>query len=150
MIRPILACQDPYETGRTFRSAGWTLDFTQPPESGDPLVGVSLYGNALLLGVTEGYVAKEELPFLGCGVELYLTVPEDALEAVHASHRALCPTEIEAQPWGDRAFEVTVAGWRLMIAGSSPEDLRIRGRGAAGDRGAAGGQRYAPGGRRDA
>lgn len=118
MIRPILACTDPYETARTFRSAGWTLDFSQPPESGDPLAGVSLYGNALLLGVTEGYVPRERLPFLGCGVVLYLTVPEDTLEAVHAGHRAFCPTAIEVQPWGDRTFEVTIAGWRLMIAGS--------------------------------
>ena len=117
MLRPILACQDPYETGRTFQSAGWTLDFSQPPESGDPLVGVSLYGNALLLGITEGYVSKEKLPFLGCGVALYLTVPDHALEAVRENHRAFQPTEIMTQPWGDRVFEVTVAGWQLMIAG---------------------------------
>ena len=122
MIKPILACQDPYETGRAFQSAGWTLDFSQPPESGDPLVGVSLHGNALLLGVTEGYVPKEELTYLGCGVVLYLTVPDAALEGVHESHQAFHPTEIETQPWGDRAFEVTVAGWRLMIAGTSPEE----------------------------
>ena len=122
MLRPILACQDPYETGRAFQSAGWTLDFSQPPESGDPLVGVSLYGNALLLGVTEGYVPQKGLPYLGCGVVLYLTVPDGALEAVHKSHRAFRPAEIEIQPWGDRAFEVTVAGWRLMIAGSGPEE----------------------------
>ena len=122
MIRPILACQDPYEAGRAFQSAGWTLDFSQPPESGDPLVGVSLYGSALLLGVTEGYVSEVELPFLGCGVVLYLTVPDAALEAIHESHRAFRPAEIKTQPWGDRAFEVTVAGWRLMIAGNSPEE----------------------------
>lgn len=121
MLRPILACQDPYETGRAFQSAGWTLDFSQPPESGDPLVGVSLYGNALLLGVTEGYVSEAGLPFLGCGVVLYLTVPDTALEAVHEDHRAFQPAEIKTQPWGDRAFEVTVAGWRLMIAGSRSE-----------------------------
>lgn len=122
MIRPILACQDPYEAGRAFQTAGWTLDFSQPPESGDPLAGVSLYGNTLLLGITEGYVSKEELPFLGCGVALYLTVPDGELEAVHASHQMFQPTKIETQPWGDRAFEVTVAGWRMMIAGSSPEE----------------------------
>ena len=122
MIKPILACQDPYETGRAFQSAGWTLDFSQPPESGDPLVGVSLYGNALLLGVTEGYVPKEELTYLGCGVVLYLTVPDAALENIHESHQAFHPTEIATQPWGDRMFEVTVAGWRLMIAGSGPEE----------------------------
>ncbi len=120
MLRPILACEDPYEVGRAFQSAGWSIDFSQPPESGDPLVGVSLWDNALLLGVTEGYVPEEGLPFLGCGVVLYLTVPD--LAAVHASHRAFRPTEIEAQPWGDRAFEVTIAGYRLMIAGDVSEE----------------------------
>ena len=121
MLRPILACEDPYEAGRTFQAAGWSIDFSQPPESGDPLVGVSLWDNSLLLGVTEGYVPEGGLPFLGCGVVLYLTVPDHALEAVHANHRAFRPTEIEIQPWGDRAFEVTVAGYRLMIAGSVSE-----------------------------
>ena len=118
MLRPILACKDPYEAGRAFQTAGWTMDFSQPPESGDPLVGVSLRDNSLLLGVTEGYVPAGGLPFLGCGVALYLTVPDHALEAVRAGHRAFRPTEIKTQSWGDRAFEVTVAGWRLMIAGS--------------------------------
>ena len=122
MLRPILACKDPYEAGRAFQTAGWTMDFSQPPESGDPLVGVSLRGNSLLLGVTEGYVPAGGLPFLGCGVVLYLTVPDDALEAVHTSHQVFRPTEIETQPWGDRAFEVAVAGWRLMIAGSVSEE----------------------------
>ena len=122
MLRPILACEDPYEAGQDFQSAGWTIDFSQPPESGDPLVGVSLWDNSLLLGVTEGYVPEGGLPFLGCGVVLYLTVPDHALEAVHASHRVFRPTEIKTQPWGDRAFEVTIAGYRLMIAGSVSEE----------------------------
>ena len=122
MLRPILACEDPYEAGRAFQAAGWTMDFSQPPESGDPLVGVSLWGNSLLLGITEGYIPEGGLPFLGCGVVLYLTVPDDALEAVHAGHQVFRPAEIKTQPWGDRAFEVTVAGWRLMIAGSVSEE----------------------------
>lgn len=122
MLRPILACENPYEAGRVFQSAGWSIDFSQPPESGDPLVGVSLWDNSLLLGITKGYVPEGGLPFLGCGVVLYLTVPEYALEAVHASHRAFRPTEIETQSWGDRAFEVTIAGYRLMIAGSVSEE----------------------------
>ena len=57
MIRPILACSDPYKTAEQFAAAGWNIDFSQPPESGDPLVGVSLFGNSVLLGVTDGYVA---------------------------------------------------------------------------------------------
>ena len=54
MIRPILACEGPYAAAEKFVSAGWKLDFSQPPESGDPLVGVSLFGNSVLLGVTGG------------------------------------------------------------------------------------------------
>ena len=122
MLRPILACENPYEAGQAFQSAGWTIDFSQPPESGDPLVGVSLWDNSLLLGVTEGYVPEGGLPFLGCGVVLYLTVPDHALDAVHASHQAFRPTEIETQSWSDRAFEVTIAEYRLMIAGSVSEE----------------------------
>lgn len=122
MLRPILACEDPYEAGRAFQSAGWTIDFSQPPESGDPLVGVSLWDNSLLLGVAEGYVPKGGLPFLGCGVVLYLTVPDHALETVHAGHGVFQPTEIKTQSWGDRAFEVTLEGYRLMIAGSGAEE----------------------------
>ena len=59
MIRPILACKDPYKAAEEFAAAGWNIDFSQPPESGDPLVGLSLCGNSVLLGVTEGYVADE-------------------------------------------------------------------------------------------
>lgn len=58
MIRPILACVDPYKAAEDFATAGWNIDFSQPPESGDPLVGVSLFGNSVLLGVTEGYVEE--------------------------------------------------------------------------------------------
>ena len=54
MIRPILACENPYALAEEFERAGWCVDFSQSPESGDPLVGVSLMGNALLLGVTAG------------------------------------------------------------------------------------------------
>lgn len=117
MLRPILACRDPYRAVEEFVRAGWSLDFSQPPESGDPLAGVSLLGNRLLLGVTEGYVPRESLPWLGCGVELYLTVPAGELRRVHEAHRALGPTEPAVQPWGDLAFEVVIGGYRFMIAG---------------------------------
>lgn len=116
MIRPILACENPYAAAEKFVSAGWTLDFSQPPESGDPLAGVSLFGNSVLLGVTGGYVSDHEKPYLGCGVEVYLTVPAEVLETVHKKHAGLHPTDIELQPWGVRAFEVTIEHYRLMIA----------------------------------
>lgn len=115
MIRPILAFDDPYASGEIFHSAGWRVDFSQPPESGDPLVGVSLEGNSLLLGVTEGYVPLEQRPYTGCGVQFYCTVPTERLEDIHTKHAPLHPGPIRSQPWGDLAFEVTIAGYHFMI-----------------------------------
>lgn len=116
MIRPILACEDPYRAAETFVSAGWKLDFSQPPESGDPLVGVSLFDNAILLGIADGYVANEEKKHLGCGVEIYLTVPSKRMEEVHKNHSGLNAAKIELQPWGVYAFEVSIENYRFMIA----------------------------------
>lgn len=65
MIRPILACKNPYRTAEEFAAAGWKIDFSQPPESGDPLVGVSLFDNKFLLGVTDGYVQDNEKEYIG-------------------------------------------------------------------------------------
>src|SRR5260221_659288 len=43
MLSLILACDDPYETADIFTAKlGWTLDFTTPPESGDPLAAGGL------------------------------------------------------------------------------------------------------------
>ena len=118
MIRPILACEDPYETAERFVSAGWDLDFSQPPESGDSLVGVSLFDNSLLLGVTEGYVADHERDYVGCGIELYLTVPLEHIQTVHEKHKAFHPTALAFQPWGVHAFEVCIEKFKFMIAAS--------------------------------
>lgn len=98
MIQPILACEDPYALAKDFESAGWTIAFSQPPESGDPLVGVSLRDNSLLLGITAGYVSDCELPYIGCGVELYLTVPKDEIDAIHQNHQRFHPTGIVMKP----------------------------------------------------
>ena len=54
MIKPIPACKNPSLVANEFEAAGWHIDFSQPPESGDPLVGVSLFDNVILLGITEG------------------------------------------------------------------------------------------------
>ncbi len=116
MIRPILACQDPYRTAEVFVKAGWNLDFLNPPESGDPLVGVSLHDNSLLLGITDGYVETEKLDCIGCGVELYLTVPADEIHAIYKLHGMMKPTALTIQPWGDLAFEVSIDNFKLIIA----------------------------------
>ena len=120
MIRPILACINPYKAAEEFAAAGWDIDFSQPPESGDPLVGVSLCGNSVLLGVTAGYVSDAQLPHIGCGVEIYMTVPVEQIRQIYENHLVLKPTELMAQPWGDTAFEVKISGYRFMIASEIP------------------------------
>lgn len=116
MVKPILACQNPYETAEKFTGAGWQIAFSNPPDSGDPLVGVSLCGNVVLLGITEGYVADNMLAHIGCGVEIYLTVPRDKIQEIYGAHLGLNPTQLALQPWGDQAFEVTIDGFQFLIA----------------------------------
>lgn len=116
MIRPILACVDPYKAAEEYASVGWKIDFSQPPESGDPLVGVSLCGNSVLLGITEGYVSGDQLPHIGCGVELYITVPVEQIQQIYNNHLTLSPSKLTVQPWGDLAFEVKIGGYQFMIA----------------------------------
>ena len=118
MIKPILACVNPYETSKLFVKAGWHLDFSQPIESGDPLVGVSLNDNVILLGVTNGYVNDSDINYIGCGVVLYLTVPKDKIEEVYEKHKFLNPTDLQIQPWGNYAFEICIDGYKFMIASS--------------------------------
>ena len=116
MIKPILACDNPYSAGEVFKGAGWNIDFSQPIESGDPLVGVSLCGNEVLLGITEGYVDEADKSHIGCGVVLYLTVPVECIEEIYEKHKDLGPSNLKKQPWGDYAFEVCICGYQFMIA----------------------------------
>lgn len=115
MIRPILACKNPYKTADEFVAAGWTIDFSQPPESGDPLVGISLYDNSFLLGVTEGYVIDNESQYIGCGIVFYITVPRDSFDIVYENHNRFGTTKVEVQTWGDATFEVKIGGFKFMI-----------------------------------
>ena len=76
MLTPIIACENPFKAAKLYEAAGWSVDFSKLPESGDPLVGVSLCANRVLLGVKEGYVRKENVPRIACGVQFYLMIPE--------------------------------------------------------------------------
>lgn len=116
MIRPILACVNPYETAKILVAAGWHLDFSQPQDSGDPLVGVSLLNNSILLGVTDGYVPDDKLLHLGTGVEIYMTVPLDSIHEIYKKHLPLNPTELQTQPWGDLVFEFKAGEYQFMVA----------------------------------
>lgn len=118
MIRPILACENPYKTAEKFVAAGWKIDFSQPPESGDPFVGVSLYDNSVLLGVKEGYVANDVKQYVGCGVVFYVTVPSDNFSIVYENHKEFVLSAVEVQTWGDTTFEVEIDGFKFMITSS--------------------------------
>ena len=117
MIRPILATKNPYDAANEFEKAGWKIDFSNPPESGDPLVGVSLCGNQLLLGtMEEKYVNQDAISYIGTGIELYITVPASKIDMIHKGHTIFYPTELINQPWGETTFEVKILGYKFMIA----------------------------------
>ena len=116
MIKPILACENQYQIAESFRKAGWSIDFSQPPESGDPLVGISLFDNYFLLGITEGYVPTNALPFIGCGIVFYMVIPESEMENVYRRHRDFITGELQTQSWGDLTFEVEICGFKFMFA----------------------------------
>lgn len=115
MITPILALDNPYQTAQRLQQAGWTIDFSNPPESGDPIVGVSLQGNELLLGVTQGFVDNESLAYRGCGVCFYLTVAKDRLEQIRLDHAAFEPGPLQTQAWGCN-FQLNIEGYRFMVS----------------------------------
>lgn len=80
------------------------------------MVGISLFVNSILLGVTDGCVANNEKKYLGCSAEIYLTIPSEFVEEVYKKHSDLNPTDIELQPWGVYAFEVYMENYKFMIA----------------------------------
>ena len=76
MLTPILATDDPYEAAAVFVTAGWSLVFQTPPDSGDPLACVALAGAQLMLGTSlPGFLPAESRAHKGAGVEFHVTVP---------------------------------------------------------------------------
>lgn len=116
MIKPILACDNPYIAAKSFQAAGWSIDFSQPPESGDPLVGVSLFDNQFLLGITEGYVPCNAMPYIGCGVVFYVVIPKSEMENTYRTHKDFRISELQVQSWGDITFEAQICGFKFMFA----------------------------------
>ena len=119
MLTPILATEDPYRTAAIFCRAGWQLEFETPPDSGDPLTCVSLAGSRVLLGTSKPqFLAEDARPFRGAGVEFHIDVPWVEIAAIHRAHQAVDPSAspLEDRPWGERAFHVTLGGYRFLIA----------------------------------
>ena len=116
MIRPIIATKNPYDTAAEFQKCGWNIDFQTPPDGGDPLSGVSLFGNKLLLGtMDEKYVAAEAIPFVGAGVEIHIIIPADDIQKVYDNHICVNPSKLEQQPWGEIGFRFEIHGYKFMI-----------------------------------
>ena len=116
MLSAILACANPYQTAEKFRKAGWTIESSNPPDSGDPLVDVGLFGNRLMLGITTGYVEHDKLPYIGCGIEFFISVPKGELNRLHDLCMEFNPSAIKKESWGDTVFRVEIDGFKLMIA----------------------------------
>jgi hypothetical protein len=122
VLVPILATEDPYEAAGRFAAAGWTLVFQTPRDSGDPLACVELAGAQVLLGnAAPRFLPPESREHRGAGVEFHVSVPASDIGEIFAAHRAHADslTDLAAQPWGETAFHVTLAGYRFLIAAES-------------------------------
>lgn len=82
---------------------------------------VKLGDAEIMLGITEGFVAAENMSKRGLGIQLYINLPDtlkiDALYEHARIHGAQITREIQTREWGERAFNVKdVDGYNLMIA----------------------------------
>lgn len=119
MLTPILATDDPYEAAEVFVRAGWSLVFTTPAGSGDPLACVGLASAQLMLGTSAPeFLRAESRMHKGAGIEFHLTVPEDDIAAIFEGHRqhADSVTDLTRQPWGELAFHAVMLGYKFLIA----------------------------------
>lgn len=115
MLTPILATPDPYVAADEFAGNGWTRAYATPKDSTDPMAVVELHGAQVMLGVdSEQFLPADARAHRGAGVQLYVEVPAELIEAVHAAHRD--PGPIEQRPWGVRSFVVRLAEYNFMIA----------------------------------
>ncbi len=108
--------QTPTRQQKALLPPGGTSTFHSRRKAAIPWAGVSLCGNSILLGITDGYVADDHIQYIGCGVQIYMTVPAEQIETIYRNHLKLCPTELAIQPWGDLAFEVMIGSYQFMIA----------------------------------
>ena len=87
MLTPILATSDPYVAADEFVANGWNLAYATPKDSADRMAVVELHGGQVMLGVdSEDFLAADARDHRGAGVQLYVEVPADQLDAVHAAH----------------------------------------------------------------
>ena len=128
MLSAILACTSVSKAITYYtEKLGFELAWQMPPNKrGETeFAGVKLGDAEIMLGVTEGFVAAEDLGKRGTGIQLYVhlppTLPIDAVYARAQTSGANITRALETRPWGERAFNVKDAdGYSLMIAQAGP------------------------------
>lgn len=126
MLRVFLACDDLYGSAMFFtKTLGWELKFSTPPGSGDPLGCVGLGDAEIMLGPAEDrWLPVASRDHRGAGVTVYVSLPpEYEIDAIYAQHAkaGVTTSELAERPWGERAFDAVIAGYRFLIAAPSTQ-----------------------------
>jgi catechol 2,3-dioxygenase-like lactoylglutathione lyase family enzyme len=118
MLSVFLACEDPYEAASFFvEKLGWRLAFATPRDGDDQMACVALGDAEVMLGTAgEQYLPAASREHRGAGVTVYLRV--NGIDGIWARHEAAGVTTaaLSARPWGERAFDAVIAGYRFLIA----------------------------------
>lgn len=123
-LSPILACEDVAAAIEYYtQKLGFELAWQMPPnDKGEvEFAGVKLGDAEVLLGITQGFVAPEDMAKRGTGIQIYINLGEgldiDAVYKTAQTNGATITKEIETRDWGERAFTVNdMDGYNLMIA----------------------------------
>lgn len=129
-LSPILACKDVAAAIEYYtRKLGFVLAWQMPPNDKGEIefAGVKLEDAEILLGVTTGFVADENMDKRGTGVQLYVNLgPDhdiDALYQAAQSSGARITKQIETRDWGERAFNASdLDGYSLMFAQAAKKE----------------------------
>lgn len=121
MLSVFLACDDPYQTARLMtEELGWRLEFATPADSDDKMACVSLGGAEVMLSTAdERFLPAAGRDHRGAGVTIYVRLPDtENIAEVHARHAAagVVTAALDQRPWGELAFDATIAGYRFLIA----------------------------------
>jgi uncharacterized glyoxalase superfamily protein PhnB len=116
-----LACDDPYLTAEHMTGTlGWRLEFATPRESDDKVASVSLGDAHVMLSTAEDkYLPAAARDHRGAGITVYVRLPAVIdITDVHARHAAggVVTAPLTERPWGERAFDAVIAGYRFLIA----------------------------------
>lgn len=121
MLSVFLACDDLYASAKFFtEDLGWELTFATPPDSGDPLAGVSLGGAEIMLGpAEERWLPAASRSHRGAGVTVYVVLgAEDDIAAIYAKHAkaGVTTSALAERPFAPQAFDAVIEGYRFLIA----------------------------------